>query len=201
MMVKLLKHICITRPPWVKTWIGNYIPHKIMYVITCPCPILLSAKLVHDDVIKWKPFIRVTGHLCGEFTGPGEFPSQRPVTRSFDVFFDLCLNKQLSKHTWGGWFETPSCPLWRHSDEKGLQRSKSVGITYSILRYITTALLITTMCVDNPSRHTWVQTSELVQIPRRIQYFVAQHAYNYDHRVFYSARFIVIAYDPNTNAE
>ena len=28
---------------------------------------------------------RVTGHLCGEFTGPDEFPSQRPVTRSFDV--------------------------------------------------------------------------------------------------------------------
>ena len=29
---------------------------------------------------------RVTGHLCGEFTGPGEFHAQRPVTRSFDVF-------------------------------------------------------------------------------------------------------------------
>ena len=28
---------------------------------------------------------RVTGHLCGEFTGPGEFPTQRPVTRSFGV--------------------------------------------------------------------------------------------------------------------
>ena len=40
---------------------------------------------------------RVTGPLCGEFTGPGEFPTQRPVTRSFDVLFDLCLNKRLSK--------------------------------------------------------------------------------------------------------
>ena len=29
---------------------------------------------------------RVTGPLCGEFTGPGEFPAQRPVTRNFDVF-------------------------------------------------------------------------------------------------------------------
>ena len=29
---------------------------------------------------------------------PGEFPLQRPVTRSFDVFFDLHLNKRLSKH-------------------------------------------------------------------------------------------------------
>ena len=61
---------------------------------------------------------RVTGHLCGEFTGPGEFPAQRPVTRSFDVFFDLRLNKRLSKQSWGWWFETPSCPLWRHSNVK-----------------------------------------------------------------------------------
>ena len=38
---------------------------------------------------------RVTGPLCGEFTGPCEFPAQRPVKRSFDVFFDLRLNKQL----------------------------------------------------------------------------------------------------------
>ena len=44
----------------------------------------------------------------------GEFPTQRPVTRSFDVFFHLRLNKQLSKQSWGWWFETPSRPLWRH---------------------------------------------------------------------------------------
>ena len=30
----------------------------------------------------------------------GEFPTQRPVTRSFDVFFDLRLNERLSKHSW-----------------------------------------------------------------------------------------------------
>ena len=57
---------------------------------------------------------RVTGPLCGEFTGPGEFPTQRPVTRSFDVFFDLRLNKRLSKQPWGWWFETPLWSLWRH---------------------------------------------------------------------------------------
>ena len=39
----------------------------------------------------------VTGPLCGEFTGPGEFPVQGPVTWSFDVFFDLRQNKRLSK--------------------------------------------------------------------------------------------------------
>ena len=29
----------------------------------------------------------------------GEFPAQRPVTQSFDVFFDLRLNKRLSKQS------------------------------------------------------------------------------------------------------
>ena len=57
---------------------------------------------------------RVTGPLCGEFTGPGEFPTQRPVTRSFDVFFDMRPNKRLSKQSWGWWFETPSLSLLRH---------------------------------------------------------------------------------------
>ena len=44
----------------------------------------------------------------------GEFPAQRPVTRSFDVFFDLRLNTWLSKQSRGSWFETPSHPSWRH---------------------------------------------------------------------------------------
>ena len=60
---------------------------------------------------------RVTGPLCGEFTGPGEFPTQRPVTRSFEVFFDLRLNKRLSKQPWGWWFETLSWSLWRHCND------------------------------------------------------------------------------------
>ena len=53
--------------------------------------------------------------ICaGNSPVPGEFPTQRPVTRSFDVFFDLRLNKRLSKQSWGWWFETPSSSLWRH---------------------------------------------------------------------------------------
>ena len=60
---------------------------------------------------------RVTRPLCGEFTGPGEFPTQRPVTRSFDVFFDLRLNKGLSKQPRGWWFETQSWSLWRHCND------------------------------------------------------------------------------------
>ena len=53
--------------------------------------------------------------LCAEnWPVTGEFPTQRPATRSFDAFFDLRLNKRLSKQSWGWWFEMPSCSLWRH---------------------------------------------------------------------------------------
>ena len=61
----------------------------------------------HDDVIKWK-----------HFPVTGEFPSQRPVTRSFDVFFDLRLNNRLNKHLRRWRFETPSHPSWRHCIDK-----------------------------------------------------------------------------------
>ena len=56
---------------------------------------------------------RVTGYCAGNSPVPGEFPTQRPVTRSFDVFFHLRLNKRLSKQSWGWWFQTLSRPLWR----------------------------------------------------------------------------------------
>ena len=104
-------------------WISNYIPHFTGHVITYPCYLRTqwgpNAASVH--VCNWHLMMtssngnifRVTGHLCGEFTGSGEFPAQRPVTRSFDVFFDLHPNKRLSKQWWGWWFETPSCPFWR----------------------------------------------------------------------------------------
>ena len=53
--------------------------------------------------------------ICaGKSPVPGEFPTQRPVTRSFDVYFDLHPNKWLRKQLWGWWFKTPSRSLWCH---------------------------------------------------------------------------------------
>ena len=56
--------------------------------------------------------------ICaGNSPVPCEFSTQRPVTRSFDVYFDLRPNKRLSKQSWGWWFETLSCSLWRHRND------------------------------------------------------------------------------------
>ena len=56
--------------------------------------------------------------ICaGNSPVPGEFPTQRPVTRSFDIYFDLRPNKRLSKQSWGWWFETLLPPLWHHRND------------------------------------------------------------------------------------
>ena len=57
--------------------------------------------------------------ICaGNSPVPGELPAQRPVTRSFDVSFDLRPHKRLSEQWWDWWYETLSCPLWRHGNDK-----------------------------------------------------------------------------------
>ena len=61
-----------------------------------------------------EPFSTLLTLCAGNSPVTDEFPSQRPVTRSFDVFFDLRLNKRLSKQSWGWWFETPPWSSWRH---------------------------------------------------------------------------------------
>ena len=68
----------------------------------------------HDDV-KRKHFLWYWP-LWGNSAITSKFPSQRPVTQSFDVVFDRCLNKQLSKQLRRQWFEMPSCSLLSHCD-------------------------------------------------------------------------------------
>ena len=66
----------------------------------------------------WRHQMETFSALLAICTGnspvPREFLAIRPVTRSFGVFFDLCLNKRLSKQWWDWWFETLSCPLCLH---------------------------------------------------------------------------------------
>ena len=45
----------------------------------------------HDDVIKWKHFPRYWPFVREKSLVTDEFPVQRPVSRSFDIFFDLRL--------------------------------------------------------------------------------------------------------------
>ena len=67
---------------------------------------------------------RVTGHLCGEFTGPRWIPRTKASDADLDVIFDLRPSKQ-----WlGWWFETLSSPLWRHCNVCTKQQLRIIGL-------------------------------------------------------------------------
>ena len=71
----------------------------------------------HDDVIKWKHFPCCRTFVWRIHRSLVNSPHRGPVMRSFGVFFDLRLNKRLSKQWWGWWFEMPPCPLWCHCND------------------------------------------------------------------------------------
>ena len=96
----------------------------------------------HDDVIKWKHFPRHWSFVRGIHRSPVNSPHKGPVTRSFDVFVDLCLNKPLGKPSRRRWFETPSCSLWRHCNDQRIMQyfiptstSTDVCVTVAVLKH------------------------------------------------------------------
>ena len=88
--------------------------------------------------------IRVTGLLCGEFTGHRWIPSQIPVTRSFDVFFDLRLNKLLSKQSRRWWFEMPLRSLW-HKSQVYRDRGVCINVCECVLTLISIMIHVFTI--------------------------------------------------------
>ena len=105
--------------------INHYIPKKLWNVITYSCSHRrqnMGLKEYPGGITEpktwWRHQMKTFSallDLCeGNSPVTGEFPSQRPVTRSFDVSFDLRLNKRWSKPSRRRWFEMPSCSLWRH---------------------------------------------------------------------------------------
>ena len=61
-----------------------------------------------------EPLSAILALCAGNSPVTGEFPSQRPVSRSFDAIFGLRLNKWLSKQSRRRWLDTPSRSLWCH---------------------------------------------------------------------------------------
>ena len=109
---------------------------------------LVSKRLSHDDVIKWKHFPRYWPFVKGIPPVTSGFPSQRPVTGSFGVFF-LPLNKRLSKHSKRRWFELPSCLLWRHCNAKSLIAGEKLKIKFLIFLFNT--MMIGTLMISHGS--------------------------------------------------
>ena len=105
----------------VRAWVSNLQLWVKMHAIAYPCDALSPFAYAYSVgyTSSWwrhqmETFSALLALCDGNSPVTGEFPAQRPVTRIFDVFFDLRPNKRLSKQSWGWWFETPSRPLWPH---------------------------------------------------------------------------------------
>ena len=125
---------CQLRSTWVRvhmalikgwTYISS-IRDKLVAISTVTVGIKNSFAQFHGSILwfqvqinawlrhQMETFSALLAICAGNSPVPTEFPAQRPVTRSCDVFFDLRLNKRLSKHSWGWRFETLSRPSWHH---------------------------------------------------------------------------------------
>ena len=90
----------------------TYVSYLLTQVLLFYCMKKAASCLLGLDEHLWRHQMETFSALLADCAGhspiSGKFPAQRPVTRSFVVFFDLRLNKRLSKQSWGWWFETPS---------------------------------------------------------------------------------------------
>ena len=143
------------------TFSNSFISKKICFFIQ------ISRKFVMMTLSNGNIF-RVTGHLCGEFTGPRWIP--RTKASDAELFFYLRLNKRLSKQSLGWWFETLSRPLWRHCNGShvfkrqyavigsgnGLAPNRTNGrLVYSTCRpNITSRIVVVSKCIVAYLRHS-----------------------------------------------
>ena len=95
------------------TWSKTY---QYRLSVNQKCSIIVVG-MIHATSLWWRhqmeTFSALLAICAGNSPVTGEFPAQRPVTRGFDVFFDMRPNKRFSKQWRGWWFEMPSRPLWR----------------------------------------------------------------------------------------
>ena len=117
-------------------WCKQYIDSMVKFVLEIRRRLLI--KDAEMSSIWWRhqmeAFSALLAICAGNSPVIGEFPAQRPMTRSFDVFFDLRLNERLSKHWWGWWFETPSRPLWRHSNDMPQIAKKNIKPLFAFIQ-------------------------------------------------------------------
>ena len=97
---------------FVLWWLHEYVKKEVAWQVKPQCSYSFCTKSWWRH--QMEKFSVLLAICAGNSPVTGEFPAQRPVMWSFDVFFDLRLNKWLSKQSWAWWFETTSRPLWSH---------------------------------------------------------------------------------------
>ena len=129
---------------------------------------------------------RVTGPLCGEFTGPGDFPAQRPVTRSFDVFFICAWINDWVNNRQAGDFRR----LCGHYDVNIMLRPQTANWNLGMNSLIRAGTNITNNYIY--SRRVWMFPLLLARTCRRKNNRVAGGLSRRDASVIFSTAMIIL---------
>ena len=161
------------RAAYTRQWTESALVRVMVHYLNCCLTVNWSYrnKLQWNLTPWWRHQMETLSALlaicAGNSPASGDFPAQRPVTRSFDVFFDLRLNKRLRKQSQGWWFETLSCPLWRHRNAK-----------YKILIHGNAIENVVCKMVAILSRDRWVKNTCVVPGVRSISNLSVSERYD-----------------------
>ena len=125
----------------------------MLFALTC-------RTITSSNNVKGKYFPRYwPSMLCLEFTGQRWIPlTNASASVLIDVFFDLRLNKRLSKQSIRWWFETPSRSLC-HCSGVYLGYPTSVWVTLSILWKALYPSISKSDVWDSPTNHRLIHQS------------------------------------------
>ena len=123
---------------------------------------------------------RLTGSL---WPVTGEIPSQRPVTQSFDVSFDMRLNKGLCKQSRHRWFETPWRLSWRHCNGNDSHSIPVFTPEWSVLNDLSqsTRMLLINILFNisfkffEMERQFWMSINTLPNAPFHVGHIITYH--------------------------
>ena len=144
----------------------------MMYISLLHCPI----RLIHGDVIKWKHFPRYWPFVRGIHWSLVNSPH---IVNDFDVFFDLCLKKLLSKQLRHQWFGIPWHSLWCHCNVPGALR---------VCQWFQPTLVqAMAWCHEAPSHYLNWYWLIIIKVPRNTsQYISCVNALDINHKRYFT---------------
>ena len=151
--------------------------HTVFLCTTeCFLSIVQSTNVTHNHKYTFRNIVmmtslngnifRVTGHLCGEFTG---IPHTKASHAELWCFFYLRVNKGLSKQSGGWWFGTPSWSLWRHSNVQQKSLWDDMSVMKSRITHNSTVCSTSRICITCPLSENRVYRSSPVEFLYKYQ--------------------------------
>ena len=120
---------------------------------------------MHDDIIKWKHFPRYWPFVWGIHWSPVNSP-HRGQWRGALMLSLICARINGWVNNCEGWFETPSCSLWHHSNvHSTFVTAMLYAISCNITQWLTTLLKDPTVL--------WQSIMDFLNYSNRVNWYIS----------------------------